>query len=152
MVYSFATHLIIKFWGDFPIMLMSLAAIVLYIPSTVVMMRKFRAISVSGIDNPNTSGQQVHTFVKNQYILLSEFFRFKKRFDWVGIPLSCFILVIAGFKIYIPGGVEEHIIGGLCSFVVLLIIFVTAILFENRKRFIRPLRQLEAVLEDLKST
>jgi hypothetical protein len=151
-VYAFASHLIINYRGDGEILLWSLSVVVLYIPFTVIVMRKFKAMCLPAINGSIRSGQSIRTTVENQYTRLSEFFRFKKIADWIGIPLSCFILVKIVFKLYVMGGMEEHLVGGILSYAAVLIAFITTTYFENRKRFINPLRRLEGVLKDLNET
>jgi hypothetical protein len=152
IIYAFASHLIIKYWGDLEIRLWSLSVAVLYIPFTVILMRKFKAMCLPAVSKSISSGQSIRANVKSQFTLLSEFFRFKRAFDWVGIPLSCFVLVMIIFKLFVTGGIGEHLIGGILSYAAVLIPFVTATYFENRKRFINPLRRLEMVLEDMGET
>jgi hypothetical protein len=149
LIYAFASHLVIKFWDDRQIMLLAVCGALLYIPFTIVLLKKFKAMNTQIAVKLDYSAQNIRDNVKNQYLLLSEFFRFKKRFEWLAIPLSCFIMVMIVFKLYVPGGMEDHLTGGIISFLALLACFVTAIYFENRKRFIEPLRQLELVLEDI---
>lgn len=149
LIYAFASHLVIKFWDDSQIMLLALGGVLLYIPFTIVLLKKFSVMNTQITVQIGYSAQSIRTNVKNQYLLLSEFFRFKKRFEWLAVPLSCFIMVMIVFKLYVPGGIAEYPAGGIISFVILLTCFVTAISFENRIRFIQPLRQLELVIEDI---
>ena len=149
MLYSFAGYLIVKYRGDREIMLGSLSVAMLYVPFTVILMRKFKAICLPAINRSNSSGQSIRANVENKHTLLSEFFRFKKVFDWVGIPLVSLVLVSILFKLYVAGGIAEHLTGGILSFAAVMIVFITATYLENRKHFINPLRQLKSVLTDL---
>ncbi|MEO6167523.1 MAG: hypothetical protein ABIO46_10895 [Chitinophagales bacterium] len=149
LIYAFASHLIIKFWGDGELMLLAFCGTMLYIPFTILLMKKFKAMSIRATDNLDFSGQDIRSSVKNQYVLLADFFRFKKMFEWLAIPLSCLIMVLIVFKLYVPGEIEEHVTGAIISFLALLSCFAAAIYFQNRKRFIAPLRQLKLILEDI---
>lgn len=148
IIYAFMTHLFIRFWGDIPLMLFSGAGALLYIPFTIVLMRKFK-----GMANPKRNVQEADmlSHVKHQYRLLSEFFQFKKIFDWIGIPASAIILVWILFHLYIPGGMKENVPGGIVSFGIVLMIFSAITYFENKRRFNAPLEQLRSVLNDLKT-
>ena len=145
LIYAFASHLVIKYWGDNRIMLPSLTGILLYIPLTFILMRKFKAMF-------NPSAQQstdIQSNVKNQFTLLSQFFSFKKRFDFVSLPLTSVILTGIIFMLYVPGGVEAHITGAVIMCVGTLLVYGVAAWFENKKHFIHPLNRLRYILEDL---
>lgn len=149
LIYAFASHLIIKFWGDDQVLLLSLGGALLYIPFTVILMTRFKAMYPSANDQAASSVQNIAENVKKQHALLLQFFRFKKRFEWLAIPLSSSIMVLIVFKLYVNGGIEKYPTGGVASFLVLLTCFITAVYFENKKHFIQPLRQLELILKDL---
>jgi hypothetical protein len=70
--------------------------------------------------------------------------------DWIGVPVSCAIIVLVTFTLWVKGGVEGNPLGGLVVFAVWVGLSLIAIHAENKKRFISPLRHLELVLEDLK--
>lgn len=150
LIYSFMSHLFIRHWGNIPIMAMAVAAISLYIPFTSVMVKKFKTMYAERLRNENSVTMDMHNHVLNQYNLLSEFYRFKKRFDWLGVPVSCVIIVLVIFQLYTPGGVVENIIPASVLFVVWITMFITAIHFENAKKFREPLRQMGSILEDMK--
>lgn len=149
LIYAFASHLIIKFWGDGQVMLLSLCGAILYIPFTIILLKRFKTMYTSATEKTGAVSQHIGDHVKMQHTRLLKFFRFKKRFEWIAVPLSCFIMMVIVFKLYVPGGMEAHLTSGIISFLALLACYVVAIYFENRKRFIEPLRQFELVLEDI---
>lgn len=148
LIYAFASHLLIKFWGDGQVMLFSLCGAILYIPFTAILLNRFKAMYASATDK-SFPVQNIGDHVKKQHALLLQFFRFKKRFEWLAIPLSCLIMVMIVFKLYVPGGIAEYPASGIIFFVMLLTCFATAIYFENRKHFAAPLRKLESILKDI---
>ena len=95
LIYSFASHLIIKYWGDARLTLLSAGGVLLYLPLTIILMRKFKAMF--GSLAPLNLDMYAH--VKNQYRLLGEFFNFKKKFDLVSVPLTSVILTGILFKL-----------------------------------------------------
>jgi hypothetical protein len=131
------------------VMLLSLGGALLYIPFTVILMKRFKAMYPSANDETGSSVQNIRDNVKKQHALLLQFFRFKKRFEWLAIPLSCSVIVLIVFKLYVNGGIEGHLTGGIASFLILLTCFVIAVYFENKKHFTEPLRRLELILKDL---
>ena len=90
--------------------------------------------------------------VEGEYARLADFFRFKKRMDWIGVPVSCAIIVLATFTLFVEGGVKANPVAGLTIFALWVGMSLIAIHAENRKRFIAPLRHLEQILEDLKNS
>jgi uncharacterized membrane protein YjjP (DUF1212 family) len=145
LIYAFASHLIIKYWGDGRIMLLSAAGVLLYIPLTVILMLKFKAI----FNLPPQQGTDLQANVKDQHALLSQFFKFKKRFDLVSLPLTSVILTGIVFTLYVPGGIETHLTGAITTCLGMLLIYGLAAWFENKKYFVHPLNRLKFILEDI---
>jgi hypothetical protein len=117
----------------------------MYLPLTIVLMRKYKAMLVP---RPGVS-TDIKTGVENQRRLLQSFFTFKKRFDLVSIPVNSFILVIIMFNLYVPGGIELHLFWGIVSFVLLVLIYTIAAWFENKKHFIQPIKRFGLILENI---
>jgi hypothetical protein len=90
--------------------------------------------------------------VEGEYARLADFFQFKKRMDWIGVPVSCAIIVLATFTLFVDGGVGGNPLASLVLFALWVGMSLIAIHAENRKRFISPLRHLEQVLNDLKNS
>ena len=88
--------------------------------------------------------------VENEYAQLADFYNFKKRVDWLDVPISCAIIVVVTFTLFVKGGVEGNPLGSLVVFLLWLGMSLIAILAENKKRFLSPLRHLELVLSDLR--
>ncbi|MDO6430446.1 hypothetical protein Q4E93_07605 [Flavitalea sp. BT771] len=146
LIYSSVCWLFIKFRGDNQVMAMCAAVAALYIPFTIVLMRKFKAMY-----RPDATAKllDIRCSVRRQYELLSQFFILKKRFDLGGIPITCLVLEGVLFKLYVPGGIIAHLPAALAVYTGIVLIFGTAAWFENRKHFIRPLRRLGFILKDI---
>lgn len=150
MVYVCLTFLIVRYFSRPDIAILSIAGILLYIPYTIVFMKKFKSAFLLNKEGVAFSDDDIYLNIKNRYTRLSEFFRFKKRFDWVIVPLNCVLIVVINFILFVPGGVIANITAGIILLVVWLVIFIIAIRIENKKKFLEPLRQLELILEDFK--
>ncbi len=70
-------------------------------------------------------------------------------FDFISIPIYCFIMDVILFKLYSTGGIEDHIPVGIAMYVLGLLVFGVAARLENRKHFVKPLRNFALILEDL---
>jgi uncharacterized membrane protein YjjP (DUF1212 family) len=92
----------------------------------------------------------IHDYINNQRKLLESFFIFKKRYELILIPLSSAIGVIIVFKLYVPGGIREHLLGAFLTFSLTLLSCYLAIRSENKKNFIKPLGELEKMLSEYK--
>jgi hypothetical protein len=150
VLYSFLTHTFIRHWGDMQIMLLCLAGGAFYIPLTVALIRRTRTLYRRPSEGPGSPVPDVFRKVEGEYARLADFFRFKKRIDWIGVPVSCAIIVFATFTLFVQGGIEGNPLASLVVFAVWVALSLIAIHAENKKRFISPLRHLELVLNDLK--
>jgi hypothetical protein len=143
------SNVIIKYYTNTEILALSAMGIILYIPFTIMLMRKFKSMATTNlIENTEAS---LHQYVLTHYKLLLSFYRFKKRYEFVLIPLSCVLGTILFFKIYMPGGVSEHLLGACITFSVAIIACALAIRLENKKSFDLPLRKVEGILHEFKS-
>jgi hypothetical protein len=150
ILYSFLTHTLIHHWGDMQIMLLCLAGGAIYIPLTVALIRRIRTLYRRASEAPGSAVPDVLCKVEGEYARLADFFQFKKRMDWIGVPVSCAIIVLVTFTLFVEGGIAGNSLGSLVVFAVWVGLSLIAIHAENKKRFISPLRHLELVLNDLK--
>jgi hypothetical protein len=150
ILYSFLTRTFIRHWDDVQIMPLCLAGAACYIPLTVALIRRIGTLYRRPSEAPGAPVPDVFHKVEGEYARLADFFRFKKRMDWIGVPVSCAIIVLVTFTLFVKGGVEGNPLGSLVVFAIWVGLSVIAIHAENKKRFISPLRHLELVLDDLK--
>jgi hypothetical protein len=150
ILYSFLAHTFVRYWGDMRIMLLCLAGGACYIPLTVALIRRIKTLYRRPSEAPGSAVPDVFRKVEGEYARLADFFAFKKRMDWIGVPVSCAIIVLVTFTLFVKGGVEGNPLGSLVVFAVWVGLSVIAIHAENKKRFISPLRHLELLLDDLK--
>jgi hypothetical protein len=152
ILYSFLTHTLVRHWGDIQTMLLCLAGSALYIPLTVTLLRTVKKLYRRPSETLGSAVPDVFDKVEGEYARLADFFQFKKRMDWIGVPVSCAIIVLVTFTLFVEGGVKANPVAGLIIFALWVGMSLIAIHAENRKRFIAPLRHLEQVLEDLKNS
>jgi hypothetical protein len=150
ILYSFLAHTLIRHWGDMQIMLLSLAGGAFYLPLTVALIRRVRILYRRPSEAHGSPAPDVFRKVEGEYARLADFFQFKKRMDWIGVPVSCAIIVLVTFTLFVEGGIEGNPLGSLVVFAVWVGLSLIAIHAENKKQFISPLQRLELVLNDLK--
>lgn len=150
ILYSFLTYTLIAHWGKTGIMLLCLAGGAICVPLTVALIRSvgklYRPLSAP----PGSLVPDLFHKVEEEYTRLADFFRFKKRTDWIGVPVSCAIIVLVTFTLFVDGGLEGNPLAGLAVFALWVGMSLIAIRAENSKRFVAPLRRLEQILDDFK--
>lgn len=149
LIYSFMSHVVIKYWGDWNIIKYALGGMLLYIPYTIVYAKKFTGKNLQSFARPNSPMKTIKSNLKNQYKQLNDFFNFKRKFDLVGIPLSCFVILMLLSNLNIIPEVEAHIAMAIALYLIYLAMFITATIIDNRKRFKKPLQQLKLVLKEM---
>jgi hypothetical protein len=150
ILYSFLTHTLIRHWGEMRIVVLCLAGAAFYIPLTVALISRVRTLCP--LEAPGSVVPDVLHKVEGEYARLADFFQFKKRMDWIGVPVSCAIIVLVTFTLFVKGGVEGNPWASLAFFALWIGMSLIAIRAENRKRFVSPLLHLEHILDDLKNS
>lgn len=148
LVYALLSHVIVKHYDNIETVALGIGGILLYIPFTVILMKKFKAMAVTKPENGSTGS--LYDYVLRQHSTLQSFFRFKKRYEIVLIPLSTAIGTYLTFKLFVPGGAAEHMTGALITFFSTLLSCLWAIVSENKKSFEKPLDELRQILEEFK--
>jgi hypothetical protein len=150
IVYSLLCHVIVKYWANPEIFYLSIVGIFIYVPFTVVMMKKFKALAlVKAEDDIPVS---LYEYVYRYHSLIIGFYRFKKLYELALIPVSSIIGVVIVFTLYMPGGVFDHPAGALITLAITLLSCALAIRSENIKDFKIPLTRLEDLLREFKAS
>lgn len=150
LVYGCLVFLIVRYFGRPDIVIPSAAGILLYIPFTLMFMKKFKSAFQLNKEGVAFSDDDIYLNIKNSYNRMSEFMRLKKRFDWVMVPLNCVLIVLVNFILFVPGGIKANLLAAIILLIVWHVIFIIAIRFENKRKFKEPLRQMETILEEFR--
>ena len=146
LVYALLSHVGIKYWADNNTLLLSITGILLTVPYTVVLVRRYSQLAAS--QTKGAGNASIRTYVDRQQRLLSGFFLFKKRYEMALIPLHSAIGVIITFHLFVPGGVSDSPEVALTLFLLTLLSCFAAVRSENRKSFVEPLHELQAILNE----
>ena len=149
LVYALLTHVILKYGSDAQTLLTGLAGILLFVPFTVILMKKFKQMAVNRPQG--NTGIPLYDYIVRQQQLLQSFYAFKKRYELVLVPLSSAIGVFLTFKLFVPGGVMQHPMGAIITLGITLISMVLAIRSENKKSFAQPLQDLDQLLQEFRN-
>ena len=152
ILYSFLAHTLVRHWGETRIVLLCLAGAEFYIPLTVALIRRVGTLFGSPSEARGSMVPDILHKVEAEYARLADFFQFKKRMDWIGVPISCAIIVLVTFTLFVKGGVEGNPWASVALFALWVGMSLIAIQAENRKRFVSPLLHLGQVLDDLKNS
>lgn len=145
-IYALLSHVVIKYWAMNEVLYPAIFGIAITIPFTSFMMKRYKEMAITKIAGNGL--ESVHDYVKKQQNLLSDFFTFKKRYEFILIPLNAAIGVYIVFELFVPGGVAAFPIGAAVTFVGTLLSCVAAIRMENKKNFAQPLQDLQVLLDD----
>ncbi len=148
LVYALLSHVIIKYINDLTIVVPGVFGILLFIPFTIMLMKKFKRMATSNLSEANTSA--IHEYISKQRELLESFFIFKKRYEIILIPVTVAIGVLVSFRLSVPGGASANILGAVLTYVTTLISCYLVVRSENKKRFIQPIEQLDSILNEYK--
>lgn len=150
IVYALLSHMIVRYWHDGSILFPAIAGILLFIPFTIILMRKFKAIAMTRpqVQPGDAAENSLHRYIAVRRNLLDSFYRFKRRYELMLIPLASAIGVFITFKLYIPGGVQAHQDEAIIAFAITIASCAVAIGVENRKNFREPLQQFDRILEE----
>jgi hypothetical protein len=141
LVYALLTHVGIKYYYDPYTVAPALLGIALYVPFTWILLSRFKKMALSSTRRSG-EGMPVREYIHNQKELLQGFLAFKKRYEWILIPISTAIGVLLVFKLYVPGGVAAFPQGAAITFALTLISCYMAIRRENARNFSAPLSRL----------
>src|SRR3954471_8440045 len=64
LLYSLLSHVIVKNWGNQPVLLYSIACIALYIPFTIMLLKKFKEMARGAIEGADASS--LHSYVEKK--------------------------------------------------------------------------------------
>jgi hypothetical protein len=150
LVYALLSHVIVKYGGNTETLLFGMSGILLYLPFTILLMKKFKQMAIVKPAQDN-SGRSLYQYVFQQRALLQGFYTFKKRYEFLLIPLSTGIGVFLTFKLFVPGGVEENPTGAIITFLISLFSMIMSIRLENIKSFEQPLQDLSRLLNEFQT-
>ena len=149
IVYALLVHIIVRYRQDTQMVLVSFACLLLYIPFMIRLLKNYKRLAVWSSQKGDTGNISMRDYVLRQHNLLSEFFRFKKRYEMVLVPLTSACLVWIIFRLYFPGGVSSHLATAAFLYVLVVAACAAAIYSENRRNFKKPLREFSCLLQDL---
>ncbi|WP_298733398.1 hypothetical protein [uncultured Chitinophaga sp.] len=147
LVYALLFHVVIRYWAQTAIAITGLTGVALYIPFTVMLLKKFKRIASARLmDKVDASLYRHIAFCRRE---LQSFYRFKKHYEMVLVPLSAAIGTFLTFELYVPGGAFAHLSVAVITFVVAVLSCLYAIRRENERNFEQPIARFQQMLDEL---
>jgi hypothetical protein len=146
ILYGLLCFVLIQYGYQPLIFILCLAGILITLPFTVYMMKRYKQLAKGKLNRD--SDASIYDYVRRQRDLLLDFFKFKKSYEIMLVPLSSAIGVVLTFELFVPGGVLEYAQGAMIAFVLTFLSCMFAIRSENQKNFIRPLEDLQDILDE----
>jgi Na+-transporting methylmalonyl-CoA/oxaloacetate decarboxylase beta subunit len=144
-VYALLCHVIVRYYNDIFTVVPGFAGILIYIPFTHTLLKKFKAMAyMPTVGKAST----IQGYIIGQRGLLKTFLTFKKRYEVFLIPLSCAIGVLLTFKLYVPGGIYSHPQGATITFGISLVSCYLAIKQQNERNLVKPITDLDEILQE----
>ncbi|WP_417236948.1 hypothetical protein [Bizionia paragorgiae] len=152
IVYGFLTYTLIVYGQDILVLIPSIICFLFYIPFTIILMSKFKRMAAGIKHDKIVWDKSIQDYIKEQYFLLSSFYKFKIRYEVFLVPISAAVFVWIFFHLYMPGGVFVYPISSGLLFLFVLVACTAAILAENKRNFKKPLKRLKNLLNDISAT
>lgn len=145
VVYAVLGHVGIK-WGmnDLLIAGISIFGILVTIPFTWVLMKKFKQMASNRTENDQPESLKAYIQRKRQF--LSDFFHFKSIYEWFIIPVHSALGIFISFYLWVPGGVSQYPDVAAAIYLVTLVSCIYAIQVENRNNFKKPIQEIDEIL------
>jgi hypothetical protein len=147
-MYSMLTHVLIKYGivnQIYSVGALAILGMLLYIPFTIMLMKKFKAIARLSTDGSDK--ESIYTYVLRKRNLLEGFFIFKRRYERVLIPIAVaiavwilFSLVASPEAVFTPAALSIYLLSLAGCYL--------AIRAENRKNFEGPIHEMNALLKE----
>jgi hypothetical protein len=144
IAYGMLTHVLVRYGNQRNVLIGCVIGITLFIPFTVMLMQKFKRLAVL-----KKNGLSVSEFISTQIRTIEEFFVFKKRYEWILIPVSAALGVYLTFEVFSPGTILNHLYLATIIYLISISSCAYAINVENRKNFSEPIKQLRALQTEI---
>ncbi|MEB2777670.1 hypothetical protein SYJ56_20310 [Algoriphagus sp. D3-2-R+10] len=148
-VYAVLGHVGIR-WGmnDLLIAAISIFGILVTIPFTWMLMKKFKQMASNRAENEEPESLKAYIQRKRQF--LSDFFHFKSIYEWFIIPVHSALGVFISFYLWVPGGVGQYQEVAAAIYLVTLASCIYAIHSENRNNFKKPIQEMDEILSEFR--
>ncbi|MDO3643147.1 hypothetical protein [Mucilaginibacter sp. L3T2-6] len=149
LVYAALSHFMVRYWADRQFVLCCAIGILSFIPYSIIFHRHANCVKLRALKNPDAPLAGLQTDLSSQIKQVSSYFTFKKRFDYIGIPVISFVMMAIIMKV---SPVPHTITAGAITFGITLAIMARTTYVQNKNNFELPLAKLRLILADLTDT
>jgi hypothetical protein len=147
LVFSFLAYLMLRFWGDWNLFAVCMAAMAIYIPFTAIFMnhvKQFFAVEC-GVQQEVDLQQGLRI----KFIALKRFYSIKKIFDWLMVPLTCGVISLTLNKYAFDAPFTEHLGFNMITFFLYSAAFIYVTGKDNITYFKVPIKKMEEVMREM---
>lgn len=146
LVYAALSHFMVRYWADQQFAFCCAIGILSFIPYSIIFHRHVNSVKLRAVSNPDAPLTDLQTDLANQIKQVSSYFSFKKKFDFIGIPVISFVMAAIIMKV---SPVPLTSTAGTIIFGITLIIMAWTTYVQNKNNFELPLAKLRLILADL---
>jgi len=145
-VYAIFSHLFVKSLFSDTILWSCLIVIILFVPFTAVLLKKYKAIAVTKLNN--NSDSSIKQFLQEHKYYLESFYKFKKRYEWVLVPVCSAILAIISFQKLVNLNSSNKWMVATLIFLSSSLIWYVLLRWQNKKSFEQPLDEINETINE----
>jgi hypothetical protein len=146
LVYAALSHFIVRYWADQQFALCCAIGILSFIPYSIIFHRHVNSVRLRAFKNPDAPLSDMQADLSDQITQVSSYFGFKKKFDYIGIPVISFVMMAIMMKV---SPVPHTFTAGAITFGITLAIMAWTTYVQNKNNFELPLAKLRLILADL---
>lgn len=146
IVFALLCHVMLRYWGEGHLFIISMLGILLHLPFTYMLMSKFKTMATTRPSDESSTS--LYRYVRTRYGLLDSFYRFKRSYERFLIPISTLIGCYLVFEMYMPGQWKGYWNIFWMIFVITIISCAVVLRRENQQHFEEPLNQYKAILDE----
>ena len=147
LVFSFLTYLMLRFWGDWNLFAVCMAAMAIYIPFTAVFMKHY--MRFFAVECEAQQEVDLKQGLRIKFMALKQFYSIKKIFDWLMVPLSCLVISLTINKYAFHAPFAEHLGFNMITFILYSAAFIYVTAKDNTTYFKVPMKKMETVMQEM---
>jgi hypothetical protein len=148
LVFSFLIYLMIRFWGDWNLFAVCMAALTIYVLFTTFFMKHFKRFFA--VECGAQQGVDLARGLQVKFSALKQFYQVKRVFDWLMVPLSCAVIALTVNKYTFDAPFSEHLAFNISTFLLYGAAFTYVTVKDNTTYFKVPMKKIQLLIQEMK--